>query len=210
MGPHLEFSLLPFQEQLCHTYNTCCVCAFVLSSSVLSDSLRPRGLQPARLLCLWDYPGKSTGVGSHALLQGAFPTQETNPCLLHLLRCRRILYPLSRLGSLTHVAVCQPGLHRHRHCCCSCHVCAFQYACVMLWASLVAQMIKSPPSVQETQVQPLGREDPLEEEMATCSHILDWRIPWTEEPGGIQYVCLRAGIHSPFNGKALLIASQGG
>ena len=69
MGPHLEFSLLPFQEQLCHTYNTCCVCAFVLSSSVLSDSLRPRGLQPARLLCLWDSPGKSTGVGSHFLLQ---------------------------------------------------------------------------------------------------------------------------------------------
>ena len=39
---------------------------------------------------------------------------------------------------------------------------------------------------QETRVQPLGREDPLEEEMATHSRILAWRIPWTEEPGGLQ------------------------
>ena len=40
--------------------------------------------------------------------------------------------------------------------------------------------------MQETQVQSLGQEDPLEEEMATCSNILAWRIPWTEEPGGLQ------------------------
>ena len=42
------------------------------------------------------------------------------------------------------------------------------------------------PAVQETQVQPLGQEDPLEKEMATHSSILAWRIPWTEEPGGLQ------------------------
>ena len=40
--------------------------------------------------------------------------------------------------------------------------------------------------MEETQVQSLGWEDPLEEEMATHSHILDWEIPWTEEPGGLQ------------------------
>ena len=51
---------------------------------------------------------------------------------------------------------------------------------------LVAQMVKSLPAVQETQLQSLGREDPLEEEMATHSSILAWRIPWTEEPGGLQ------------------------
>ena len=45
-------------------------------------------------------------------------------------------------------------------------------------------MVKNPPSKQETQVQSLGQEDPLEEEMATHSHILAWRTPWTEEPGG--------------------------
>ena len=47
----------------------------VLSHSVMSDSLWPHGLEPARLLCPWDSPGKETGVGCHALLQGIFPTQ---------------------------------------------------------------------------------------------------------------------------------------
>ena len=51
--------------------------------------------------------------------------------------------------------------------------------------SLVAQMVKNLPAVQETQVQSLGREDPLEKEMATHSSILAWRIPWMEEPGGL-------------------------
>ena len=46
----------------------------------------------------------------------------------------------------------------------------------------MAQSVKNPPSVQETQVQPLGQEDPLEKEMAIHSNILAWRIPWTEEP----------------------------
>ena len=54
-------------------------------SLVVSDSLRPHELQPARLLCPWDSPGKNTGVGCHALLQGIFPTQGLNPCLLWVL-----------------------------------------------------------------------------------------------------------------------------
>ena len=52
-------------------------------------------------------------------------------------------------------------------------------------------MVKNPPAMQETQemwVQSLGREDPLEEGMATYSSILAWRIPWTEEPGGLQSI----------------------
>ena len=52
-------------------------------------------------------------------------------------------------------------------------------------ASLVAQLIKNPPAMQETWVQFLGWEDPLEEEMATYSNILAQRSPWTEEPGGL-------------------------
>ena len=44
----------------------------------------------------------------------------------------------------------------------------------------------NPPTKQEMRIQALGREDPLEEEMATHSSILAWEIPWTEEPGGIQ------------------------
>ena len=47
-------------------------------------------------------------------------------------------------------------------------------------------MVKNSPAVQETQVRSLGREDPLEEDMATHSSILAWRIPWTEEPGGLE------------------------
>ena len=53
-------------------------------------------------------------------------------------------------------------------------------------ASLVAQRIKRLPAMQETQVQSLGWEDPLEKEMATHSSTLAWRIPWTEEPGRLQ------------------------
>ena len=52
-------------------------------------------------------------------------------------------------------------------------------------ASLVAQMVKNLPAVQETRVQSLGGEDPLEKEMATHFSILAWEIPWTEEPGGL-------------------------
>ena len=62
----------------------------------MSDSLRPRGLQPTRLLCPWDYASKNTGVSCHFLLQGIFPTQGSNPRLLH---CRQILYRLSHQGS---------------------------------------------------------------------------------------------------------------
>ena len=74
---------------------TCCA---VLSRSVMSNSLRPHGLHPGRLLCPRDSPGKNTGVGCCALLQGIFPTQELNPGLLHY---RQILYHLSHQGSPT-------------------------------------------------------------------------------------------------------------
>ena len=50
----------------------------------------------------------------------------------------------------------------------------------------MAQTVKNLPTMQETQVRSLGQEDPLEEGMATRSSILVWRIPWTEEPGGLQ------------------------
>ena len=53
-------------------------------------------------------------------------------------------------------------------------------------ASLVVQMIKNMPEMQEIWVQSLGQEEPLERGMAAHSHILAWRIPWTEEPGGLQ------------------------
>ena len=53
-------------------------------------------------------------------------------------------------------------------------------------ASLVAQVVKNLPAVQETWVRSLTQEDPLEKEMATHSRIIAWKIPWTEEPGMVQ------------------------
>ena len=55
----------------------------------------------------------------------------------------------------------------------------------------MAQQVKNPPAVQETQVQSLGQEDPLESEMATHSSILAWKIPGSEEPGKLQFMGLQ-------------------
>ena len=56
---------------------------------------------------------------------------------------------------------------------------------------IVAQTVKDPPAMRETQVRSLGWEDSLEKGMATHSSILAWRIPWTEEPGGLQSMGLQ-------------------
>ena len=58
-------------------------------------------------------------------------------------------------------------------------------------ASLVAQTVKRLPTMRETRVQSLGREDLLEKEMATYSSILTWKIPWTEEAGGLESMGLQ-------------------
>jgi len=89
----------------------------VLNHSVVFNSLQPHGLWPARLFSLWDSPGKNTGVGCHALLQGIFPTQGSNPCLPY---CRRILYCLSYQGSpwlslLYHKNLSSQPHYSHQH-----------------------------------------------------------------------------------------------
>ena len=71
-------------------------------------------------------------------------------------------------------------------------------------------MVKNPPATQDTRVQSLCRKDPLEEEMAMHSSILTWRIPWTEEPGGLQFTGLQRVGHNlatstfPFLSKVLI------
>ena len=67
--------------------------------------LRPHGKLPASLLCLWDFPGKNTGVGCHFLLQGIFLTHESNPCLLTWQADSLLSEP--------------PGKPHHSHCYCS-------------------------------------------------------------------------------------------
>ena len=64
----------------------------------MSDSLRPHGLQPTKLLCPWDSLGKNTGVGCHALLWEIFLTLGSNTHLLCLLHYQQTLYPLRHLG----------------------------------------------------------------------------------------------------------------
>ena len=63
---------------------------------------------------------------------------------------------------------------------------SFKHVFTCSWDSLVAQLVENLPAMQETQVQFLGWEDPLEKEMATHSSILAWRILWTEKPGRLQ------------------------
>ena len=60
----------------------------------------------------------------------------------------------------------------------------------------MAQIVKNLPAMQETWVQSLGWEDPLEKGMATHSSILAWRIPWTEEPGVLQSIVLQRVRHN--------------
>jgi len=83
--------------------------------------------------------------------------------------------------------------HRGRHRTLSWAPCAYSRfplaICVIrgsVYASLVAQRLKRLPAMRETWILSLGQEDLLEKEMATHSSILAWRIPWTEEPGGLQ------------------------
>ena len=127
----------------------------------MSDSLRPYGLWPTRFLCPWDSPGKNTVVGYHALLQGMFPTWGLNLCLMS---------PALAGGFLTISSTWKE---------------AYTFKASPL-LSLVAQLVKNPPAMRETWVGSLSFEDPLEEGMVTHYSIFAWRIPWTEEPGGLQ------------------------
>ena len=74
---------------------TCC-----LAAKSCPTLLQPYGLQPTRLLCPWDLPGKNTGMSHHSLFQGIFPTQESNQCLLHCSWATREALPSDLLHSV--------------------------------------------------------------------------------------------------------------
>ena len=118
-------------------------------------------------LCPWNFPVKNAGVGCHFLLQGIFPTQGLNTSLLN---SQAVSSPLSHQGNPDKI----PDMLFNSQ------------TTLRMRASLVAQMVIRLPAMQETQVQSLGLEDPLENEMATHSSTLVWKIPWTEEPGRLQ------------------------
>ena len=87
-----EYTILYYTISMCECQVT----------SVVSDCLCSYGLQPTRLLCPWDFSSKNTRVGCHFLLQGIFPTQGLNPCLLQLLNWQVDSLSLSHLGILDH------------------------------------------------------------------------------------------------------------
>ena len=74
--------------------------------------------------------------------------------------------------------------HFHRYGLMNIYYLSFGY----MWCSCKSQLVKNLPAMLETWVQFLGREDPLEKEVATHFSILAWKIPWTEEPGGLQFI----------------------
>ena len=76
---------------------------------------------------------------------------------------------------------------------------------VYMTIELVTQRLERLPGMRETWVQSLGREDPLEEETATHSSTLAWRIPWTEEPGGLQSLGSRRVGHDQATGTLTFI-----
>ena len=167
-----------------------CVRSVARSCPTLCDL---HGLQPARLLSLWDFPGKNTGVSCHFLLKGIFLIQELNLCLLYLLHWQAGSLPLSHLGNLE---IKYANLHKVSWIL-NIIILPVFVSGLPWWlkSSLVAHMVNSPPARQETQIWSLDWEDALEEEMATYSIILAWRIPWTEESGRLQSMELQRVGH---------------
>ena len=159
----------------------------------MSDSLRTHGLWSARLLCSWDYPGKSTGVDCHSFLQRIFPTQGST--WVSFIAGR--LFTIWATGKISKTKYTQ--LQRK--------VIIMKYTVKTYFkiviqyqsrASLVAQWQRNHLPKQEMWVQSLGWEDPwvgfspwvgkipgLEKETATPSSILAWRTVWTEESGSL-------------------------
>ena len=124
-----------------------------------------------------EFSRQDTGVGCHFLLQGIFLTQGSNPGLQH---CSQTLYHLSHQGN-----PCLTYCWLNKRCCYWLRLSiggasGKELAC-QCRASLVAQMVKNLPAMQETCVRSLGWEAPLEEGMATLSSILAWRIPMDRE-----------------------------
>ena len=138
----------------------------VSARSVVSNSLPPRGLQPTRLLCPQNFPGKNARVGYHFLLQGVFPTQGLNPCLLCLLYRQMDSLPLGE-GNGT----------------------PLQYSCLEnpmeggAWWAAVHGVTKSQTRLSDFTF--TFHFHALEKAMATHSSVLAWRIPGTREPGGL-------------------------
>ena len=143
------------------------------SCSVVSYTLWPHGLQHARLPC----PSLSPGVCSNScpLNQWYHPTISSS--VIPFSSCLQS-FPAS--GSFLMIQFWSGGHSIESF------SMSFSDECSQLISSLVAQMVENWCKMQKTQVWFLGGEDTLDKEMATHSSILNWRIPWTEQPGRLK------------------------
>ena len=164
----------------------------------MSDSSWPDGLQPTRLLCPWDFPGKSTGVGAIAFSESILgPSQRvrhdwvTSLWLFTFMHWRRKwqFTPVFLPGESQGWGAWWAAV---RGCTESETTDAKLAAAAVAGPSQVVLVVKNQPTNAEDWVPSLGGEDPLEEGMATHSSILAWRIPWTEEPARLQAA---VGLH---------------
>ena len=153
------------------TSSAVCVCP------VVTYSLWPHGLWPTRLSCPWDSPSKDTGVSCHFLIQGIFQTQGLSPCLSCLLHCRQILYHWST-GEASYQFK-SPRWASKRGGFCS--ECSF---CFVLFLNKSKKLNDKHFDYISVSLSSFF----LEKKMTTDSSILAWRIPWTEEPGGLQFM----------------------
>ena len=96
---------------MCQFLVPSCMC--VVSHLVMPNPLWPQGLQHTRLLCLWNFPGKNTGMSCHFLLQGIFPTQGSNMCLLSLLYWQADSLPLAGSHHVIAKQMLSQGSQRH-------------------------------------------------------------------------------------------------
>ena len=160
------------------------------SRLVVSDSLRPHGLYPTRLLCPWDFPGNSTGVDCHFLLQGIFPTQGSNPGLPH---CRQTLYRLShqeskikcedqkRLNSWLHKPyICYPQSHMKEQIIEMHHVLWFCVLYLQITCETTIHLFHNFPSGKESDCNARNTEDTSFYSWVGKIH---WRRKWQPTPG---------------------------
>ena len=174
-----------------HWYS--CMC----THSIMSDSLGPHALYPARLLHPWDSPGRNNGVGCHALLQGIFLTQGSNLSLWPLLHWQMDSLPFltflywatfevtdthcSTIYNSQDIEATKVSINRSinkKTWCTYIHIVGFPRGSV----------VKNPPANAGDMGLILWSKDPLKEEMASQFSILAWEIPQTEEPGGLQFM----------------------
>ena len=175
------------------------VCA-VLSHWVPSSSLQPHGLWPARPLCPRGFSRQEYWSGLPCPPPGHFPNlsnvSRIGGRFFTIWATREaLLKPVVTSNSVDGQWELQLSWGLGTFATTILRSLGKDWALKQVGASLVAQRLKHLPAMQETQVQSLGREDPLEKEMATHSSIIPWRIPWMEEPGGLQSMGLQRVGH---------------